>query len=133
LVTKSADALTVRTIVRLTHVIPLASIHAAYFVPRYVHAKNPRAARLVLRDDEHRLLLRLDSATWNREEIAALAAELPDVIQLPDNLTAKELIRQYPQVAGFAERHPWRAWTIFAAGVLVFLIAFGLAVSTLPA
>lgn len=122
LVSKDANQITVRTMFRLKHRIRLNAIHRAYFAPRFVNSYDFEASRLVLRDSEDRVLLRLDSSRWNAAEIAALAAEL-DVVELPTDLTGKELIRQFPQVASLAERHPWRVTAIWIGGVAVFSIA----------
>lgn len=131
-VSKSADLLTVRNMFGLKHRILINNIDAAYFAPHYFNTNNVDASRLVLRDADSRMLLRLDSGLWNGAEIAALAHELPGVTALPSELTGKQLVRQFPQVASYQERHPWRVGGIWLAGAVVFAIVLVSILTALP-
>lgn len=131
LVSKTADRLTVRSMLRLEHHVAISAIHTAYFVPNYFQSKEVEALRLVLRDHDDRVLLRLDSAQWEREEIAALAEDLDGVVVLPADLGRKQLIKQYPQVASYPERRPWHFGAIVVGALVAFIIALTWVLSTL--
>ena len=115
--------MTVRTMFGLQHRISLTQARATYFVASYVGANDVESSRLVLRDDDDRVILRLDSKWWNRAQVVELASALDDVIALPGGLSRKQLIKQFPQVTTFAERRPWVSTAILIGGALAFGIA----------